>query len=193
MTGLMAIKLLDEKPLTTLKGLGMLLGLIGLIAIFFSGEQISPDAALGVAGVLVAVMLHSYSMVLVKRIGYQANGLVITSGGLMVAVPLYLLTWFISGAEWPHEVSDRAIASIVYLGVIGSVLGFALFYYVLKHVSATRVALLTLVTPVTALWLGHTLNNESITFTVIAGTLLILSGLALFEFSERAASSIQIE
>lgn len=192
-TGLMSIKLLDEQPLTFMKGVGMLLGLLGLFAIFFSGEQISENAALGVTGVLVAVLLHSYSMVLVKRAGYNGHGLVITAGGLTVAVPLYLLTWFLTGSAWPEQLPSRTIASIVYLGLIGSVLGFALFYFVLKHVSAMRVALLTLITPVTALWLGHALNNEDITLTVVAGTLLIIAGLALFELGERKAVSVQIE
>ncbi len=184
-TGVMATLWLGERALTPLKLLGMGLGLIGLAMIFSTGWNVSEMAWLGVAGVFASVVLHSLSTVLVKRIGYQANGLVITTGGLLVAVPLYLLTWFLSDSHWPAEVSPRGGASIVYLGVVGSVLGFAMFYYVLRHVSATRVALLTLITPVNALWLGYVLNGESVGPGVIAGTLLILSGLGLFEWGER--------
>ena len=184
-TSLMAARWLRETPMTALKGLGLLAGIAGLGAIFYSSEQLGDDAWVGVAGVLAAVVMHSLSMVMVKRAGYRAHGLVITSGGLLVAVPLFLLTWFFSGEVWPQTLPARSAWSILYLGSIGSVLGFAMFYYILKHVSTTRVALLTLITPVNALWLGHLLNHEQVSAAVIAGTALILSGLALFEWSER--------
>jgi len=52
---------------------------------------------------------------------------------------------------------------------------------VLKHVEATRVALIALVTPITSLMLGHYFNHETITLNIIIGAGLIISGLALFE------------
>jgi drug/metabolite transporter (DMT)-like permease len=49
-----------------------------------------------------------------------------------------------------------------YLGVFGSVIGFMLYYYTLKHLRVSTIALITLITPVTALLLGHYLNGENI-------------------------------
>ncbi|HEY5734793.1 MAG TPA: EamA family transporter, partial [Gammaproteobacteria bacterium] len=56
-----------------------------------------------------------------------------------------------------------------------------LYFYVLKHLSAGHVSLITLVTPVTALLLGAWLNGEIITSQVWAGTLLIMLGLFVHE------------
>jgi len=56
---------------------------------------------------------------------------------------------------------------------------------VLRHVQATQVALIKLITPVIALALGNRLNSEPITAEVIAGTLLILSGLPQFQLGDR--------
>ncbi|MCU7958984.1 MAG: DMT family transporter [gamma proteobacterium symbiont of Bathyaustriella thionipta] len=184
-TGWMAARWLKESTLTAPRLAALVLALLGLLTIFYSGGQISNHAGMGVMAMLISVILHSASSVMVKHNAYQAHGLVITTGGLLVAVPLYLLTWFVSGSSWPEQISTKSIVSIVYLGIFGSVLGFALYYSVLKQVSATRVALITLVTPVSALWLGHWLNGEIINMTIIAGTLLILSGLILFEWSDR--------
>ena len=64
--------------------------------------------------------------------------------------------------------------------------GFAMFFYVLRHVEATRVALLTLITPVLALWLGNMLNGEGVGWPVVLGTFMILLGLLLYEWSERS-------
>ena len=53
-------------------------------------------------------------------------------------------------------------------------------------------ALLTLITPLCALILGHQLNNEPLTLNVVAGSLLILSGLALFSFSDGRRFSLRL-
>ena len=185
MTGLLAARFLGEGRMTGMKTTGMLLGVTGLGVIFHTSTGVSDTAWYGVAGLLLAVALHSISTVWVKRLGYQAHGLVVTAGGLMVAVPLYIATWVLSGASWPEYISPRTGIAIVYLGVIATVFGFAMFFYVLREVDATRVALLTLITPVLSLYLGHALNNETIGIPLILGTGLILSGLALYEMGDR--------
>ena len=61
-------------------------------------------------------------------------------------------------------------------------IGFALFFYILNHVSASHVSLITLVTPVMALLLGRYLNDEPLTVEIVVGALMILADLALYEF-----------
>jgi len=181
-TALMAKMWLDGEQLSRAKLLGMLTGLMGLAVIFGSSMELSDQAVFGVLGMLVSVSIHSASAVWIKRIGADVPAIVMTSGGLLFAAPLFLLTWLLAGAELPPVLSMRTLGAIGYLALLGSVLGFALYYYVLSRVEATRVALLTLITPVCALGLGHLLNNEPLTQNVLAGSLLILSGLTLFTF-----------
>ncbi len=184
-TGIMARRFLGEQALGGLRLAGVFLGIAGLVTVFWGSLHFSPTAWLGVAALMVSVTLHSVSTVWTKAIGWQGHGLEITAGALVIAVPLYLISWVLSGEQWPRAVPVEAAFSIVYLGSVATVLGFGAFYYVLRHVDATRVALLTLITPIIALWLGQWLNDEELTWTVIAGTGLILSGLALYEFGER--------
>jgi drug/metabolite transporter (DMT)-like permease len=68
---------------------------------------------------------------------------------------LFGLVWWFTDGQLPAMVPPRSGAAIVYLGVFGSVIGFALYYYVIKHLEASKVALITLVTPVIALLLGN--------------------------------------
>lgn len=180
-TGVMAAIWLDEQILKPMKLLGMLLGFLGLLVVFSSGLELGTNALYGALGVLASTLFHSASAVWVKRLNRGLHGMSVTAGGLLVAAPLFLLTWFLTDASWPEVLSPRALYSILYLALIGSVIGFAMYFYVLKHVEATRVALITLVTPVTALLLGSLLNDESIGWSVWLGTALILSGLLSFE------------
>jgi drug/metabolite transporter (DMT)-like permease len=180
-TGLMSRIWLKESGLNLWRLIAVMVSLAGLATIFSAGMNLGINFALGVSGVLIAVVAHSASAVWVKRLDASLHGLVITSGGLMVAVPLFLLSWFLQGEHWPVEISERALLSILYLGVIGSVIGFALYFYILRNVETTKVALITLVTPVIALLIGQWLNAEVINERVWLGTALILLGLAGFE------------
>jgi drug/metabolite transporter (DMT)-like permease len=181
MTGLMARIWLQETGLTLPRLFAVLVSLAGLATVFSVGVQTGGVFVLGLVGVLLAVITHSASSVWIKRIDAQLHGLVVTTGGLMVAVPLFLVSWFLQGQGWPEVVGVRALMAICYLGVIGSVLGFTLYFYILRHLETTKVALITLMTPILALFAGAWLNAESIEPQIWVGTGLILAGLIGFE------------
>ena len=190
-TGLLATFLLAERALDAARITGMLLGLAGLAIMLLGSQQLGPHAVWGIAGMVFSVSVYSASAVAVKRIGANVPALATTIGGLMVAVPLLVALYFFTGEPLPVVVPTRALLSIVYLGLVGSVLGFALYYYVLRHVEATRVALITLVTPVLALMLGHLFNGEAVQPETVFGTAAILSGLLLFEYGQAAGKWVR--
>jgi drug/metabolite transporter (DMT)-like permease len=184
-TGIMAALWLNERSLTPVKILGVVLGIVGLIVIFSQGIHLGNHAVIGIAAVCLSVLLHSWSSVWFKKLDISLTALEITHGGLLVSVPLYLLTWFISQGIWPENFSQRGLGSIVYLGIFGSVLGFVLFFYILKHIDVSRVSLITLITPVVALILGYALNNEVLNASVWLGTGLIMLGMSFYQWSDR--------
>ncbi|MEI6335318.1 MAG: DMT family transporter [Methylococcaceae bacterium] len=185
MTALLAAIFLGERSLTLGKLLAYGLGIGGLIVMFGSALQLGHDAVLGIGGVLVSAFLQSLSAVWVKRIAAKLPALSQVTGGLLLALPAYLLTWWLVDGHWPVLLTPTSLAAIIYLGVIATSLGFVLYYYLLTHLPATRVALITLVSPLLALMLGHVMNHEPLTLKVVTGTLLILSALIVHTFFER--------
>ena len=190
-TGLLSTFLLSERALNAARFAGMLLGLAGLAIMLLGSQRLGPHAVWGIAGMVFSVTAYSASAVAVKRIGADIPALATTIGGLLVTVPLLVALYILTGEPLPTAVPTRALLSIVYLGMIGSVLGFALYYYVLRHVEATRVALITLITPVLALMLGHLLNGEALQTEAMLGTAAILSGLLLFEYGQAAGKWVR--
>jgi len=189
-TGIMAVIWLNEPSFTPKKLIGIAIGIGGLIVIFGKGMMLSEAALYGVVGILLSVLSKSASAVWVKSIHTPLNGFVLTTGGLLVATPLFLLVWFSSGNTWPAEIGTRAMLSIVYLAVFINLAGFALYYYLLRKIDLTRLELVALIAPVCALLLGMEFNNEVISPSVWVGTLMILSGLACFEFGEKTVSNM---
>ncbi|MGZ8219739.1 DMT family transporter [Methylomagnum sp.] len=190
LTALMAAIWLGEKSLTPLRLLSYGLGAGGLAAMFGSALALGPDAAWGIGGVLVAAWLQAACSVWLKRLDARLPALAQVAGSLSLSLPAYLLTWGLADGNWPEQLPPTSLASIVYLGTIATTAGFALYFFVLKHLPATQVALITLVAPVFSLLLGHAVDGEPVGPRVLAGAGLIVGALLLHEIPrwERASA-----
>ncbi|HSM97867.1 MAG TPA: DMT family transporter [Gallionella sp.] len=178
-TSLGAMLWLKEESVTANQLAGMLLGLAGLGLVFRGGLGLGEGAALGLVALFLAVVCQALGLVWIKKVGDDSPPLATTFGSLAVALPLFFAVWWLADGHWPTALPDRAAAAIVYLGTVGSVLGFMLYYYMIKHMETGPIALIALVTPVLALLLGHGLNNEAVLPQVWFGTAFILLGLGL--------------
>ncbi len=176
---------LGENALLMHKLIGIFIGLLGLFVIFIEGAGMGSNVMLGVFLAFIGVLGQLSSAIAIKKIDADVSGLVMTTGGLAVSIPLFIISWLIFDGELPDEIPFRTASSIVYLALMGSVVGFSLYYYLLKNVEASKVALITLVTPVSALLLGSYLNDETITTSVIIGAALIIGGLASYQWGDK--------
>jgi len=183
--GIFGSIVLGEKAFTFHRIIGVVAGLIGLVIIFLQGVSVSEYTMLGVILALVGMLSQVSTAVWIKQIKADLPGIVMTTGGLAVSIPLFIITWWIFDGVLPEVIPVRVAGSIIYLAIMGSVLGFSLYFYLLNHVEASKVSLITLITPVLALLLGHWLNNEALTLWVYIGTALILSGLVSYQFGEK--------
>ena len=181
MTGILAIFILKEASFSEGRLIGMLIGLAGLCVIFIEGIELRGAAWLGVLGVLFSTIAQPAGAVMLRKLKPTMPAIAITTGSLMVAVPLFILNWYWFAPALPVTIDDRTVKAILYLAIAGTSIGFPLYYYVLKHLTAGHVSLITLITPVTALLLGSGLNEEFISTRVWAGTGLIMLGLLVHE------------
>lgn len=114
------------------------------------------------AAVLLSVHIHCASSVWIKRIGARMQALETTAGALLVALPLFTLSWALFNGHWPGALSRRTFGAIVYLAVFGLALGLVLSDSGLRKLQATWVVLIALITPVITLILGQWVNGESV-------------------------------
>ncbi|OOY51276.1 DMT family transporter [Solemya velum gill symbiont] len=184
-TGLFAALILHERGLTLFRGTGMLLGISGLWLVFEQSLRLGNQQYIGLLAVGVSVVIHSLSAVWIKRIDAGLHPLETTTGALLVAVPLFWVSYGFNDADADVQISERALWSILYLGAVATAFGFVLYYYVLREISATAIGLATMVTPVLALLLGAWLNHERISAIEMLGTGVILAGLASYQWGDQ--------
>jgi drug/metabolite transporter (DMT)-like permease len=184
-TAVMAAVWLREQSLTFGKMAGVVLAFAGLLTIFGADILLRGQAWAGAIAVLLSVFLHSASAVWIKRIDAGLPGLTVSTGGLLISMPLFLLTWLVFDGTVPAAVLPRAGMALLYLVVIATAVGFTLYYYLLKNIEASQTGLITLLPPVLALMLGQVLNGEHIPHAVWLGSALIVAGLVMHLFVDR--------
>lgn len=187
MTSALAAWWLGESSFHPVRLLGMLLGVAGLAVVFLDqGLTLQAGFAAGVVALLIGVVCNSASLVGLKVIADDSHPMATTTGALLVAAPLFVLLWCIDDGTWPAQLSLRGTLSIAYLGVLGSVVGFAMYYYIIRHMSSASVALILVITPLLALGVGKLFNAEQLPPGVWFGALLIGLGLLLHQWQPRA-------
>lgn len=187
-TAVMAHAWLGEQRLAGIRLFGMFIGLLGLLVIFATALEFGGNAVFGLGTILLAVTVAAATSVWIRKVGAQVSALATTAGGSLIALPFYLLTWWILDGQWPdwsETITLQSGVALLYVATIGTGIVFALMYYVLKHVSPTSVSLIGMVSPLLALVLGNMLNGEPLGLRVWLGTALILISLLLIELLPR--------
>ena len=180
-TAVLSALLLPSHGLTGMRVLAQLCGVAGLIVVFQTGVANGGQAVYGIAAVLASTFFHCFSSVLVKRLNSDLPAMSLVAGGLCLCLPAYIGCWWLFDGHWPTVVSRHALSAILYLGCVGTTGGFVMYYFVLKHMQPGQVALVSLISPLSALALGHLLNGEPLETRVLLGAGLILTALALHE------------
>jgi drug/metabolite transporter (DMT)-like permease len=95
-------------------------------------------------------------------------------GGLFM-----LLTGAVLGELAHAHFTTRSAAAVVYLALMGSVVGFGAFSYALQHLDIAVVGLYTYVNPVIAVALGSWLLGEPFHLRMVLAAVVILIGIAI--------------
>jgi drug/metabolite transporter (DMT)-like permease len=67
----------------------------------------------------------------------------------------------------------------LYLAIVGTVIAFVLYYWLIQHMDVTKTLLISLITPVVAVILGMLVLSEQLTWRTLAGGAMIISGIGL--------------
>ncbi|MDX1352669.1 MAG: DMT family transporter [Thiomicrorhabdus sp.] len=191
-TGIFSYFLLPNQRLTIIKSIGILLALLGMLSIFIPNLEhgLFGFQAAAILAAILSVCFHSLGSVLVKRCGTDLPALHVVIGALWVSVIGHLIIAPTTLFNWP-ALTELETYAILYAATIGSVIGFLLYFYLVRHVDAMKVALIPVITPVFALLFGHFFNHETLSLTIWLGTGLVITGLILFEWRFKQISTIK--
>ena len=155
-------------------------GLFGVVLIFSDNLTLGASARLwGAIALLFSAADLAASNILVKRGLTQVNPFVLTAVQMFFGAFILL----ISGLLWERPsdflITLNSVGALLYLSLIGTVIAFVMYYWLLKRIQVTRISLIVLITPVVAVFLGWNLLGETMNGRMIVGSSLVLGCVAL--------------
>ena len=167
-----------ERP-SPLNYLGVAVGFLG------TGIVIAPDlighplraTTLGTLAVAGAAASYAVAALVQRRRLRGVSPLQVGFWQLALTAPLAFIVAFPTiGAT---RLGWTSIMAMLALGVGGSGIAYLLYYFMMNTLGATRATTVTFLLPVTAVFWGASLLNESVTLPILAGMVVILLGVFL--------------
>ncbi|GAB6191204.1 DMT family transporter [Desulfocastanea catecholica] len=182
-----------RERLTALKSCGVLLSLSGAVTVISNGH---PGALFtggfgpGEQALLGCVLSWSAYSIIGRSVLQTLSPLSAVCyssmiGTLLLAVPaaregLFSRLSTITSVDW---------TSLAYLGFFGTAIGFSLYYQAIKKIGATRAGIFINLVPLFSILLSWLILGESVKPVVLAGGLLILTGVSLTNYQTAAKVS----
>ncbi|MEM9143083.1 MAG: EamA family transporter [Bacteroidota bacterium] len=185
---LLLMWLLQGKKIRAMSLIGVALGIIGIYLLVSQKAIVQQeDSWLGIALIFAAMLSWAYGSLFVGKADMPKQQLVNTgyqmfTGGSM----LFLISWIL-GEEWvsPLQWSARVQWAMVLLILLGSIVAFSAFNFLLKSVSPEKVATNTYVNPIVALVLGWAILDERISLQSSIAALILLTGVYFINTSKQ--------
>ena len=156
--------------------LSVLVGLAGLALIVVPGGE-GASSAVGLALMLGASISWSLGSFFGHRLPLARDGFVATTWEMLCAGAFLLVLGAATGEVGdvdPAAFSLESIAAWLYLAVVGSLVGFTAYAWLLRNAPISKVVTHQYVNPVVAIVLGALLLDERLTASVAAGAALIV-------------------
>ncbi len=159
---------------------GVLLGFAGVALLLAPGGRPGGASLLGMAGCLVAAIMWATGSFSASKLDLPAHPLVSTGWQMLLGGAVITVAgWARGEAVRPAEFSGDSLIAFAYLVLIGSLVAYTAYAWLLRNVPVSKVATYAYVNPVVAIALGWLVLGETITGLGAAGAAVIVGSVAV--------------
>ena len=183
---LLIAAMMKQERITLRKALGMLIALggVGILHALPSADA-APSAQPTVLGdlfVSFAALTFAAFTVLGKSVTGRHSGITVNTfsyvGGALALAPM---TFYQARNFAFSQVTATGWASLIYMAMFPSVVCYLIYYYALRRISASRVSAFSYLQPILAALMAAAALRERVTLSMVAGGVVIFSGVYLTE------------
>ncbi len=184
---ILAAVYLPEEKITMLKIAALGIGVAGVGVIFY--EQLSIESTMAFAGsvaIVIGAFAAAQASILTKAKGGNMHPAILLFGQMVCGIgPIFVIVFLREGNPFNLNITFSGIFSIMYLAVLGTVVSFWLYYWLLSRIESTKAMTIALVTPLVAVVCGNLFLGEKLRTQTIAGGALILASVGLIVFRKK--------
>ena len=186
---LLAVIFLKER-LTLRRVVGMLIAFAGVALIV--GEPRLEGAIDSLLLVMSGAFIWAVGQVMIRALGV-ASGMTLIAWVAVLATPqLFIAAFIIEDVSWDLITGAGWVvwATIAYLGVIMTALGYGIWYHLLGRLPVNQVAPFLLLLPVVTVSSGIVLLGETLTPLIALGGLVVIVGVAVIVIERNPFASV---
>ena len=145
-------------------------------AAFREGEMVS------VVILMVGELMWAAAALYAARTRQRSSGLIMAAMQMLCGGAFLLATAAIRGEFArldPAAITAASVLAMTYLMVVGSLISFSAYFWLLRNVEPTRVATYAYVNPIVAVFLGWLVLGEPLLPELLTGSALVVLGIAL--------------
>jgi len=160
------------------RALGMGIAFAGVIVI--AGEPRLRDSLDSVALVISGAVFWAIAQIMISRLK-SLSGITILAWVAIIATPqMLLISLVIEDGQWESIKSASIIdwSIVFYLSFIMTVIGYSVWYHLLRICDVSKVSPFLMLLPVTSIIAGMVLLDEQFTLAMGIGGLLVMTGVA---------------
>ncbi|WP_284137507.1 DMT family transporter [Pseudoalteromonas obscura] len=172
----------DERP-SFMKLVGVMLGFCGVVVMIGMPALEGSGRLLAQLAVVAAALSYAFAGVYGRRFKSMGINPLSTAAGQVTASTLIMipLTLLLEGAVDFRSISVITWGAVAGLAIGSTAVAYVLYFKVLELAGATNVLLVTLLVPVSAVFLGALFLNESLETIHFIGMGLIALGLSVID------------
>ena len=172
-----------KEKLVWRRAIGVTLAVAGVMVIMLSGAlEVSTEYLLGDIIIIVSVIAWAYYTIIGKKLVRKYGALRMTAYALASGSALYFPFGLYMALKFDYSgVSLAAWGSVLYMALGLSVFVYVIWYWLLKYMEASRVAVFHNIQPVIATVVAYFFLGETLTVPFIVGGLIVLAGVITSE------------
>jgi drug/metabolite transporter (DMT)-like permease len=160
---------------------GVAAGFAGVAVLLLPGGTGGHVQFLSLLAVFLAAPCWALGSYLSKRRTLPADPFLSTALQMMLGGLVSLALGFAVGESGDLDLGDftaRSLRAFAYLILVGSLIAFTAYVWVLQHAPISKVATYAYVNPVIAIFLGWAILSEEVTWTIVAGATVVVASVA---------------
>jgi drug/metabolite transporter (DMT)-like permease len=172
--------------------IGLAIGFLGIVVLVWPeltiGGADGRQFVLGVVALQIACLGWAVGTSYTKRHSLKASPLgasamqMILSGAMLLAIAT-------ATGEWSRlSFTPRTAGAMVYLVLVGSIVGYSAYVYALKHLAVSTVSLYAYVNPIIAVILGTLILAEPFSPRIVVAAALVFAGIGVVRAGATGAS-----
>jgi len=171
--------------ITLKKSVGILLGFIGVVLLFFDEPALNSNLQQGDMIVLAAVLCWGVSAVFIKRIIAGFHVVQITLYPMIFGIPFLFLGGLIWDDPMVTAITPTVVKALLFQSLVTTAFGFVVWNTLLQRFGATALHSFIFIIPISGVFLGVMILNEPVTPHLLAAIGFVVAGILVANIRKR--------